>query len=212
MKDHIINSFIVQEKNTFNDIYKYACNFNKKIQKNYIKKEIKNKIRHGHIMLNGGYYILTQIGNDILETHKKFYYYNISLFFTRYCNKTKIYELKEKRSEQEKLRKTLIDTKDHICIICNKKLPLCLLETAHLKPRCILTNKEKNDINIVEFMCRYCHKLYDEGMIGVLNGQFCKTPELDTYDLNYNFNTIDVYNENNKKYFDYHYRNILKHF
>jgi hypothetical protein len=36
MKDHIINSFIVQEKNTFNDIYKYACNFNKKIQKNYI--------------------------------------------------------------------------------------------------------------------------------------------------------------------------------
>ena len=114
--------------------------------------------------------------------------------------------------EQDKLRKTLIDTKEHTCIICNKKLPLCLLETAHLKPRCILTNKEKNDINIVEFMCRYCHKLYDEGMIGVLNGQFCKTPELDTYDLNYNFNTIDVYNENNKKYFDYHYRNILKHF
>jgi hypothetical protein len=54
----------------------------------------------------------------------------------------------------------------------------------------------------VEFMCRYCHKLYDDGMIGVQNGQFCKTPELNTYDLNYNFNTIDAYNENNKTYFE----------
>jgi len=35
-----------------------------------------------------------------------------------------------------------------MCIICEKKLPLCLLETAHLKPRCLLNNNEKIDKNI----------------------------------------------------------------
>tara|TARA_B110000908_G_C10263615_1_gene461407 strand:+ start:4963 stop:5610 length:648 start_codon:yes stop_codon:yes gene_type:complete len=212
MKDHVINSFIVQEKNTFNDIYKYACNFNKKILKNYIKKEIKNKIKHGHITTSHGYYVLTTTGNHILKKHKEFYYYEIALFFKKFYNKTKIYTLNEIRPEQKSLRDFLINNKSHKCIICDKKLPLCLLETAHLKPRSILNNTELNDTNIVEFMCRYCHKLYDDGMIAVKNGKFCKIPELDKYDLNYDYSTVDAYNESNKKYFNYHYTNIYRHY
>lgn len=55
-----------------------------------------------------------------------------------------------------------------MCIICNKKLLLCLLETSHLKLRCILNKNEINDKNIVEFMYSYCHKLYDNGLLRVL--------------------------------------------
>ena len=96
-----------------------------------------------------------------------------------------------------------------MCIICDKKLPLCLLETAHLKPRCILNDNDKNDKNIVEFMCRYCHSLYDNGFLAVCNGLLQVSTFINQYDLNYNKNKpISYYNLYNEKYFIFHYNYI----
>ena len=98
-----------------------------------------------------------------------------------------------------------------MCIICEKKLPLCLLETAHLKPRCILNNNDKNDKNIVEFMCRYCHNLYDNGFLTVYKGLLQVSTFINQYDLHYyNNKQIHHYNLRNKKYFIFHYNNIYK--
>ncbi len=115
---------------------------------------------------------------------------------------------------QQKLRSFLIKHKPHECIICDKKLPLCILEAAHLKPVSIISEKEKNNYNIVEFMCRYCHSLYDNGLIGVNNGFLEISPslEIDKYDLtqieNKNNKVIYAYNKINYIFFDYHYLHI----
>ena len=94
--------------------------------------------------------------------------------------------------------------------MCDKHLPLCLLETAHLKPRCLLNSNEMNDNNIVEFMCRYCHNLYDNGYLGLYNGLLHVSSFIDNYDLQYNKNTLIVYyNILNKKYFNFHYNYII---
>jgi hypothetical protein len=88
-----------------------------------------------------------------------------------------------------------------------------LLETAHLKPRYLLNCIEKNDNNVVEFMCRFCHKLYDDGYLGVYNGLLCVSQVItkNKYDLQYNENKqIIYYNIKNNRYFDYHYRKIYK--
>jgi len=37
-----------------------------------------------------------------------------------------------------------------MCIICEKKLTIMLLETAHLKPRCLLNNNEKMGLHNIE--------------------------------------------------------------
>ena len=85
------------------------------------------------------------------------------------------------------LESYLIANKQHRCILCDKELPLCLLETAHIKPRCILNNTEMNDINVVEFMCRYCHNLYDRGFLGVHKGILEQSSLLDLskFDIKY---------------------------
>jgi hypothetical protein len=156
-------------------------------------------------------YELTNEGNVILNDH---IYYNsriIIRFFRKYTKKQKIYVLKEIRLEQQKLRTYLINNKQHKCIMCNKHLPLCLLETAHLKPRCLLNSNEINDNNNVEFMCRYCHNLYDNGYLGLYNGLLHISSFIDNYDLHYNKNTLIVYyNIQNKKYFNFHYNYIYK--
>ena len=43
--------------------------------------------------------------------------------------------------------------------------------------------------NIVEFMCSYCHKLYDKGYIGVNNGKLETKIFLKNFDLNYKIST-----------------------
>ena len=85
-----------------------------------------------------------------------------------------------------------------------KKLPLCVLEAAHLKPLSIISTREKNNYNIVKLMCRYCHSLYDNGLIGVNKGIFEISPnfEINKYDLLY------VENKINYIFFDYHYLHI----
>ena len=112
------------------------------------------------------------------------------------------------RPEHNKLRNLLIKNKERKCIICQMHHPDYLLECAHIKPRCISDNKERNDINIVNWMCRNCHKIYDKGDIGINEGQLEKSFFIEEFDFIDNFN--DKYWMESKVYFDYHYNNIFK--
>jgi hypothetical protein len=168
---------------------------------------IKNKI----IFFNGKNYQLSNEGMVILN-HNKYYYSKIIIkFYKTYVKNNIKYELREIRQEQQQLRRYLIANKMQMCVIYEKKLPLCLLETAHLKPRCILNHCEKNDKNIVEFMCRHCHSLYDNGFLTVYNGLLKVSPFINQYDSSYNKDKqMSVYNAQNAKYFIFHYTYIYK--
>jgi hypothetical protein len=208
MNDNIINCFIFKNENTLNDIYKYIKNrYNYNIKINDIKIELNKLIKYNIILYNDNdYYKLTKEGNVILEDNKYYYSKIITKFFKKYCKNYKKYHLKEIREEQHLLRNYLINNKEHICIICEKKLPLCLLETAHIKPRYILNYNEKHDYNNVEFMCRYCHCLYDKGLLGINNGILHVSLYLNIYDLKFiNNKIIKSYNSQNNIYFTFHY-------
>tara|TARA_B110000967_G_C18773448_1_gene504307 strand:- start:99 stop:785 length:687 start_codon:yes stop_codon:yes gene_type:complete len=214
---HIIDSFFFYDNNTINDIYKYIyIRYDKLVKINNIKNCLKQLIRENTIFFNNKTYKLSDKGNVILNQHKHYYYIKIINFYKKYKNNNKNikkYELREIRQEQQQLRSHLIYNKKQECIICDKKLPLCLLETAHLKPRNILNNNEINDKNVVEFMCRYCHKLYDEGFLTIYNGLLQVSPHInnDNYDLDLKKNKlISYYNLQNEAYFYYHYNYIYK--
>ena len=212
MKDYIINSFILHDNNTLIDIYNYIkLNYDNLLEINDIKIVLSKLIKHNIIFLRNNYYILSKEGNVILNDHKYYYSKIIINFYKKYNKNHRKYELIEIRQEQKQLRNYLISNKKQLCIICEKKLPLCLLETAHLKPRCILNNNEKNDKNIVEFMCRYCHNLYDNGFLAVYNGLLQVSTFINQYDLHYNKNKqIINYNLQNEIYFIFHYNYIYK--
>ena len=212
MKDYIINSFILQDKNTLIDIYNYIkIRYDKSVEINNIKTELTYLIKNNIIFFNNNNYELSKEGKVILNDHKYYYLKIIINFYKKFNKIHRKYELKEFRQEQQQLRNYLISNKEQMCIICDKKLPLCLLETAHLKPRCILNNNEINDKNIVEFMCRYCHNLYDNGYLSVHNGLLQVSTFINEYDLNYDKNKkITSYNFMNKKYFIFHYNYIYK--
>lgn len=212
MKNYIINCFILQEKNTLTEIYNYVkTRYNNSIEINNVKSELSHLIKNNIIFLHNNNYELLQEGNVILNDHKYYYSKIIIRFYRKYNKNHKKYQLKEIRKEQQQLRNYLISNKKHICIICNKVLPLCLLETAHLKPRCILNNNEINDKNVVEFMCRYCHKLYDEGFLSIHDGLLKVSTFMKNYDLNYTTNKkIIYYSLQNEKYFMFHYKYIYK--
>ena len=224
MEKYIINSFFYKNSNTINDIFEYIKTkyYNNTVEINNIKNNIKNivnlyiKWKILFIDKNNKYY-LTEEGNKILNQQITYSSRIIVQFlkkYKKYNKQDKIkYSLKEVREEQQKLRKYLINNKQQLCIICDKRLPLDLLETAHLKPRYLLNYIEKNDNNVVEFMCRYCHKLYDDGHLGIYNGLLCVSQSLtkNSYDLEYNENKeIIYYNTKNNKYFDYHCKNIYR--
>jgi len=211
MKDYIINSFILQDKNTLEDIYNYIkFRYNNEIEINEIKQKLIKLIKNNIIFIHNKNYELSEEGKVILNDHK--YYYSIIIynFYKKYSKNYKKYKLREIRKEQQKLREYLISNKQQICIICDKRLPLCLLETAHLKPRFILNKNEINDINIVEFMCRYCHNLYDNGFLSIYNGILQISEFINKYDLQYDGNKkIIYYNLENEKYFIFHYKYIF---
>lgn len=117
--------------------------------------------------------------------------------------------IKVNRSEQDKLRQYLIQKKENKCVLCNTKKSVKLLETAHLKPHCDLVTKEKYDVNIVEFMCFECHKLYDDGDIGINKGilYIKDIVEYPQYEDVQN-KKVECYNNMNKMYFEYHFTNI----
>ena len=210
MKDYIINSFILKDNNTLLDIYNYIkFRYDILVEINNIKTELTTLIKNNIIFFNN-IYKLTKEGNIILNDNIYYYSKIIINFFKKYKNNKK-YILREIRQEQQQLRNYLITNKKEICIICEKKMPLCLLETAHLKPRFILNNNEKNDKNIVEFMCRYCHTLYDNGFLAVYKGLLQISTFINQYDLHYNKNKkIPYYNLQNEIYFIFHYNYIYK--
>jgi predicted restriction endonuclease len=115
------------------------------------------------------------------------------------------------RPEQKKLRTFLINKKEHQCVICERKLPLCLLDAAHIKPRSIISSLERKNINNIEFMCKCCHSLFDKGLIGIYHGKIYIANEIINFNLVENENLLrKVYNNQNSKYFDFHYHNIFK--
>jgi hypothetical protein len=212
MNNFIINSFIYNNYNTIDSIYKYIKLKSKLIiEFNDIKNELNNLIKNKILLFDSNNYQLTEKGSIILNDHIYYYAIYIINFLKKYSKKYTIYTLKKIRLEQKKLRLYLINNKKHQCILCDKKLPLCLLETAHIKPHCLLSSCEKNNVNIVEFMCRYCHNLYDNGYLGINNGILCISKFLnDSFDLKYNSKIILSYNIHNNKYFDFQYRYIFK--
>ena len=208
MKDCIINSFIIKHENTLDDIHNYI-----KLRYNLlmlldIKQHLAILIKHNIIFFDN-LYKLSKEGNVILNDNK-YYYSKIIFRFLKKHTKHIKYTLKEIRQEQQQLRKYLISNKQHLCILCDKQLPLCLLETAHLKPRCILNHIELKDNHIVEFMCRYCHTLYDNGLLSVHNGILQVSTYLSNYDLCYTNKQIIYYNLHNEPYFRFHYKYIYK--
>jgi len=212
MKDNIINCFILQEKNTLNDIHNYIkARCNESVELHDIKTELTKLIKNDILFLRDTHYNLTEEGNVILNEHKYYYSKIIVNFYKKHDKRHIKYALREIRNEQKMLRHYLIENKEQICIICDKKLPLCLLETAHLKPRCLLNRNEKNDKHIVEFMCRYCHSLYDNGFLAVYNRRLHVSPLINNYDIDYDKNKqILYYNTNNEKYFVYQYTYVYK--
>jgi hypothetical protein len=68
------------------------------------------------------------------------------------------------------------------------------------------------DNNVVEFMCRYCHKLYDSGYIGIDKGNLKISSIINNkYDLTCTDDAkIKSYNCGNKTYFDFHRKYIFK--
>jgi hypothetical protein len=209
MNNFIINSFILKKKYTLNDIYNYLYyRHDKSIDLDKVK-EIMAFLIKNEIVYYNNMYELTNKGNVILNDHKYYYSKIIYKFFMKNYF-IKKYQLKEIRQEQQKFRNYLIHNKSHSCILCDKKLPLCLLETAHLKPRCILNKTEMNDINVVEFMCRYCHTLYDNGHLSIDNGLLQVSEIIHKYDLNYKIKKIECYNLMNENYFIFHYNFIFK--
>ena len=137
MQNYIIDSFIYQNRNTIHDIYNYILRYNI-VEINDIKLRLADLTRYKIIFLNNKTYELTNEGNVVLNDHKYYYAKIITRFFKKYSKSWKKYKLKEIRLEQQKLRNYLINNKIQRCIICDKYLPLCLLETAHLKPRGLL--------------------------------------------------------------------------
>lgn len=212
MKDYIINSFIINDNNTILDIYNYIkYRYNNLVEINDVKKEISWLVKSEIIYCNNNRYILTDEGRVILNDNIYYYSKIIIRFYKKYNKKRIKYEIREVRQEQQFLRNYLINNKEHSCIICDKILPLCLLEAAHIKPRSLLNSYDKCDKNVVEFMCRYCHNLYDNGFLAVYKGLLKVSIFINKYDLCYIENKqIPYYNLENEKYFIFHYNYIYK--
>jgi hypothetical protein len=211
MDNIIINSFIYLNKVSFNHINLYLKRYYPLVDNTILRNEIKSLIRKSLLTEDKGFYFLTDKGNVVKDDN---IYYNSKIIFNfikKFSKNYKKYQLREIRKEQKSLRKYLIENKKKICIICNKYLPLELLETAHLKPRCLLNKYELEDKNIVEFMCRYCHKLYDSGFIGIKDSELKVSKSLikKNYDLTFDTYKIEQFNNLNNIYFNFHYKYIF---
>ena len=211
MDNYIINSFIHNKLNNSDNIFLYSKRFDITLDKNILIDEIKSLIKKSLLINHNNNYNLTEEGLVVMNDNKYYHSKIIFNFLKKYSKSYKKYELREIREEQKKLRNYLINNKEQQCIICYKNLPQCLLEAAHIKPHCILNNSERLDYNIVEFMCRYCHKLYDKGFISIDDGMLIISPLLNIEDTDLIFNNyiINSFNGSNKIYFDFHYKYIF---
>ena len=210
--DYIINSFYFRESSDINLIFGYVKNFIEKIDKKKLKLKLNNLMRKNILKIENNKYVLTNKGLVIMRDNFNYYSNIVRKFILKRCILKKKYNLIEYRTEQHRLRKFLIENKEHKCVICDKKLPLCLLETAHLKPRKDLMNiGELLDSNIVNFFCVYCHKLYDYGYICVEDGRLKVSESLKNWeDLNYeDGKAIYIFDDKNRIYFDYHMKIVF---
>jgi len=210
--DYIINSFYFREFSDINLIFGYVKNFIEKIDKKKLKLKLNNLMRKNILKIENNKYVLTNKGLVIMRDNFNYYSNIVRKFILKRCILKKKYNLIEYRTEQHRLRKFLIENKEHKCVICDKKLPLCLLETAHLKPRKDLMNiGELLDSNIVNFFCVYCHKLYDYGYISVEDGRLKVSESLKNWeDLNYeDGKAIYIFDDKNRIYFDYHMKIVF---
>lgn len=217
MQKYIINSYILNPHGqTLESINNYIkTRYDNLVKYDDLQVELRKLCKNEIIYKSGLLFILTEKGKYILNDTKYFYARQIVEFFKKCVmrNKPKKHVLKEIREEQKKLRDYLIINKAHKCILCNKKMPLCLLETAHLIPRCVIKPDKRSDPNLVEFMCRYCHKLYDNGLLGVdMDGKLVISSKLSGcgYELSYQPGHIVIsYTSNNSEYFAKHMRTIF---
>lgn len=128
--------------------------------------------------------------------------------------------LSTKRPESGMLRRYLIDKYksnriDCHCSMCLQMYPLSLLETAHLKPRCKIDISDIKDVNNVEFMCKICHNLYDNGYISVdinkniaMNNCIIKYKHLMIITrIGKLYEQYNIYNSNN---LIWHYNNVFR--
>lgn len=209
MDNTIILTFNFFNNPSFNDIFNYCNRFedhSKKVVQKYINDLVKNNILSDD-------YILTTEGKYILNQLNIYYQRIIIKSYRKYKIKgDKKYALKEIRIEQQKLRNHLITNSQNICLLCSKKLPYFLLETAHIKPRCLLNYNEKNNYNNVIFLCRLCHIIFDKGYLGVSENQLKISSKFNLY--NYDLHDypnirIDV-NKKTLPFFEFHYKFIYK--
>ena len=207
MDNTIILTFNFINNPSFNDIFNYCNRFvdNSKI---LVNKSI-NKLIKNNIIINNNNYILSVEGKYILNQLNIYYQRIIINSYRKYKIKSdKKYALKEIRIEQQNLRNHLISNYSNICSFCDKKLPYFLLETAHIKPRCLLNYKDKKFYNNVIFLCRLCHVIFDKGFITIFNNKLLVSNKLkiSEFDLPTYKKYLDV--REKKCFFDFHHNFI----
>lgn len=123
------------------------------------------------------------------------------------------------RKEQKFLRDNLFKNKSiDTCCICHNSYPIQFLTAAHIKKRSKATIEERKDFeNIVAPMCNLgCDDLYERGYISVKDGVVISnslkhaTGDLKDYINKIINNKCLIWNESNKKYFEWHYQTPIK--
>lgn len=98
----------------------------------------------------------------------------------------------KRRREQHGLRKHLLENgKLKACAICGTSLPPEFLVVAHIKKRSEAEEADRKDKNIVLPMCKFgCDALFEDGWIGVEDGDVVSIREDGTSDLNNKINPL----------------------
>ncbi|MBL8205365.1 MAG: hypothetical protein JNM09_14105 [Blastocatellia bacterium] len=86
--------------------------------------------------------------------------------------------LSKRRTEQDKLRKELLDGKGKgKCALCGNEYEDLSLVAAHKKKRQYCSEQERLDPDIVMLLCKFgCDHLYEEGFILIENGKVVENP------------------------------------
>jgi predicted restriction endonuclease len=207
MDNTIILTFNFFNNSSFNDIFNYCNRFSEisiKVVQKSINDLVKNNIlTHIYSLTNEGIYILNQLN---------IYYQRIIInSYRKYKIKSdKTYAFKEIRLEQQKLRHYLMSNCPNICSFCEKKLPYFLLETAHIKPRCLLNYYDKNNYNNVIFLCRLCHVIFDKGYLSIFNNELLISDKLNILEYDLPIYTKKLFINEQQIFFDFHFKFIYK--